>query len=83
MIFPQPEQNLSLSILVLASEIIAKHTTLVSVDEALMAFLKEDKNRTPELFLDTLTFLYTLGILELHEHKIQILKRDYTQKTLF
>lgn len=83
MIFPQPETDLSLSILVLGSELLSEHKNSVLVDTALLSFLDKDKRRNPELFLDTLTFLYTLGIIELDGYKIKFLKNDYTQASIF
>lgn len=83
MIFPHPETDLSLSVLVLGSELIADNKNMVLIDDALMSFLKKDKRRSPELFLDTLTFLHTLEIVELKGYKIKFLKNDHTQTSIF
>ncbi len=81
MIFPHPETDLSLSILVLGSEILSEHKKSVLIDNALMSFLKKDKKRTPELFLDTLTFLYTLGMVELQGYKIKFQEKQPKKAT--
>jgi len=83
MIIPYPENNLSLSIFVLGSEIIQLLKQEMNIDMLLMEFLKSDNRRSPELFMDTLTFLFAIGFIQIKGYKIKILKNDYTQTTLF
>ncbi len=83
MIIPYPENNLSLSIFVLGSEIIQLLKQETNVNKLLMEFLKSDKRRSPELFMDTLTFLFAVGLINIKGYKIKKNKNDYTQTTLF
>ncbi len=70
--------------MVLGSELLSEHKSTVLIDEALLLFLEKDKKRSPELFLDTLTFLHSLGIVELQGYKLKFLKKnDTTQSSLF
>jgi hypothetical protein len=85
MITPQPESDLSMNIMVVGSDIIKilrKSKDYLIVEDLLYKFLSVDKRRTPELFFDTVTFLYSLGIITEDNYKVR-LKHDYTQKTLF
>lgn len=80
MIKPHPESDLSLNIMVLGSEIIKllqsatrKSGRLVFVEDLLEDFLKQDKKRTPDLFIYSLVFLYGLGMIERQGYKIGLL----------
>ena len=86
MIRPHPEGDLSTNILVLGSEIIkmldrAKTSTVV--EDVMEDFLKRDANRTPDAFLDTLTFLFMLGLIEFKAYRIRLNKHDFAEATLF
>jgi len=87
MIFPHPESDLSLSLMVLGSELIeflSKKRGYVFVEDLLIKFLQKDERRTPDLFLDTLTFLYSVGAIHYEGYKIKkVEKNDYTQRALF
>ena len=86
MIIPQPEGDLSLNIFVLASEIIDRFKSrknYVVVEEIMRDFLKKDKKRTPEAFLDALTFLFTVGVIEYKGYKVRLKRNDFTQSRLF
>lgn len=75
MIIPQPESDLSLNIMVTASDIINllnKKKEYVIVDEMLKIFLKSDSRRTPEIFFNSITFLYTLEIIKENNYKIKL-----------
>lgn len=82
MILPHPESNLKINILVLGASIIKILNRspfkgkYVVIDDVLEKFLKEDKDRTLDLFLDTLTFLYCIGNIERKEYKIKLIKRE-------
>ena len=86
MIIPHPESDLSINILVLASEIIDRFKSrknYVVVEEIMRDFLKKDKKRTPEAFLDALTFLFTIGVIEYKAYKVRLKTNDFTQSRLF
>lgn len=85
MIIPQPEADLSLNIMVVGADIIKiliKSKDDMTVDTLIKKFLLKDNRRTPQLFFDTITFLYILGIFEENNNIIKI-KYGYTQKNLF
>lgn len=84
MIRPQPESDLSMNILVLGSEvaqILKDKRSFVVIEELLEKFLIKDKRRTPDLFMDTLTYLYSLNMIEYEGYKVKI--NDFTQMHLF
>ncbi len=87
MIFPHPESDLSLSLIVLGSELLEQLNEkkgYVFVEDLLIAFLKKDKRRTPDMFIDTLTFLYAVGAIRHKAYKIRkVKKNDHSQRSLF
>lgn len=85
MLKPNTETDLSLSIMYLGSEIVSilSPQKYIYIEEVLTKFLQSDKRRNPELFLDTLTFLYSLNLVENSGYKIKLKKHAYTQTTLF
>ncbi len=85
MIIPQPESDLSLNIMVTAADIIKilkKRKEYIIVDGLMKNYLKEDNRRTPEMFFNAITFLFTLGIITEQNYKMRLTHGD-TQKTLF
>jgi len=86
MIKPNPESDLSLNILVIGSEIVdflKRQDSFTVLEDMLLDILCKDHRRTPALFVDALTFLYTVGLIEQKGYKIKLLKKnDYTQPNL-
>lgn len=84
MITPQPEADMSLNVLIVGADIIKMlfRNKEMTVDGLLNEFMIKDNLRTHQLFYDTLTFLFILGVLEESNYIIRI-KHGYTQKTLF
>ncbi|HLP46538.1 MAG TPA: hypothetical protein VK469_11345 [Candidatus Kapabacteria bacterium] len=85
MILPHPESDLSLNIMVLGVDIVKKlkhHSNFHLVENLMEEFLKKDKKRTPEMFMNTLTFLYALGLIERKDYKVKLTPRAI-QKELF
>lgn len=86
MLIPEPESDLSLNIIVLASDIIHllhESKDYLMIDDLMLKFLERNKKRTHSLFFDSLTFLYTLGIVIIKIYKVRLKKFGFTQKTLF
>lgn len=86
MLLPHPESDLTLSIFVLGSEIITvlrekKDFTLV--ENIMRDFLKKSEKRSPDLFFDVLTFLYTIGFLDYRGYKVRLKKHDSSKPYLF
>ena len=86
MILPQPESDLSYSVIVVGADLIGilkkdKEKQMI-IEEAMRRFLAQDKRRTKKLFFDTLTFLYALGIISEDHYRVRLIN-GYSQKTLF
>lgn len=86
MILPHPESNLKTNLMVLGADIINimskspfKNKYAV-VDDVMTTFLKADRDRTPDLFLFSLTFLHTIGSIEKKGYKIKLVKNDGMQQ---
>ncbi len=79
MILPHPESNLKTNLMVLGAEIIyimnksSFKGKYVLVDKVMNKFLEGDKNRTPDLFMYAIAFLYTIGSIEKRAYKIKLL----------
>lgn len=85
MILPHPESDLSLNIMVLGVDIVKKlrhHPKSHLIENLMEEFLKKDKKRTPEIFINTLTFLYALGLIERKDYKIKLTPKAI-QRELF
>lgn len=86
MLLPHPESNLALNTLVLGSDLICllrEKEEFVLAETVLKEFLKSDEVRSPDNFFDTLTFLYTIGLIEYKGYKIRLKQNDNAQPTLF
>ncbi len=86
MILLHPESNLKTNLMVLGADIISIMSKppfkdkFAVVDDVIMKFLKQDSSRTPNLFLYSITFLYTLGSIEKKGYKIKLIKREEETK---
>ena len=91
MILPHPESNLKINLMVLGADLIdimgksPFKNKYVVVDDVMMKFLKADKNRTPDLFLYSLTFLHLIGSIEKKGYKIKLVPNENSnaQQSLF
>jgi hypothetical protein len=87
MLVPQPESDLSLGLIVVGADIIKilkeTHGQPMVIDDVLRKFIKFDSRRNFNLFLDALTFLYTIGAIKEENYKVSLKYGGYTQKTLF
>jgi len=75
MISPQPEADLSLNVMILGADVIKilkSSQDYVIAEDLLNKFLFTNKKRSHDLFFDTLTFLYTLGIIREENYKIRL-----------
>jgi len=88
MILPHPESDLNYNILVLGADIInllnksSFNGKYVVIDDVLEKFLKGDSERSLDLFLNTLTFLHTIGSIERKDYKIKLIKTDITPQQI-
>lgn len=87
MIKLHPDNDLDLSIIVLGSDILnflKGQKKQVIIEDILNHFLQKDNRRTPILFMDTLVFLFSVGIIQQDGYKIGVKNQnDHTQLNLF
>lgn len=75
MILPHPESDLSLNIMVVAADIVEllkKRSTFVLAESLMDEFLKKDKRRTPEIFINSVTFLFAFGYIEQSGYRLRL-----------
>lgn len=89
MIIPHPESDMKLNVMVLGSELIkiltkrGKREKYVLVENVMTDFLKEDERRTPDLFIYSLLFLYSVGLIDHRGYKIKLTPHVPKQTKLF
>ena len=85
MILPHPESDLSVNIMVLGIDIIRllKDRDFVLVEDVLSGFVRSGSKRTPDMFLNTLTFLYSCGLIEKRGYRIKLTPQQVKQTKLF
>jgi hypothetical protein len=85
MILPHPESDLRLNIMVLGADLIEqlKGQDFVLVESLLEKFLKKGAKRTPDMFFNSLTFLYSCGVIERKDYKIKLVVKSIKQTSLF
>lgn len=75
MILPHPESDLTMNIMVMGTDIVKQlngRTNFLLIEKLLQSFLKKDKRRTPDMFMNTLTFLYSVGLVEQKGYRIKL-----------
>ncbi len=78
MILPHPETDFSTNILVVSADIIKelkRHKKTVLLEKIMQSFLNSDIKRTPGLFIKSLVFLYSFGIIEYDNYKVKLVPR--------
>ncbi len=86
MILPHPESDLSLNIIVMAADVICllkKKRAFVLVESLMNDFLKKDKRRTPEMFINSVTFLFTFGYIEQSGYRLRLDEKAIKQPQQF
>jgi hypothetical protein len=79
MIFPHPESNFSLNLMVLGSDIVKilkLQKDFVLIEKILNIFLQKEEKRTPEMFLNALSFLFAMGLIEKKNYRIKLISRN-------
>ena len=56
-----------------------KHSFML-VEDVMEEFLKGNDQRTPDMFLNSLSFLYAVGIIERNEYRIKLLRHNKQDK---
>jgi len=85
MIIPHPESDMSMNLMVVASDILSilrSKKEYVLVDKVFKEFIKKDARRTPDMFFNAVTYLFSLGIVKEQNYKMRIIDGN-TQKTLY
>ena len=75
MILPHPESDLSLNVMVMAADIVRvlkKHRDFTFVDRLMEDFIRLDPRRTPEMFINSATFLFAFGYIEQSGYKLRL-----------
>ncbi|MEA3450540.1 MAG: hypothetical protein U9Q83_01400 [Bacteroidota bacterium] len=83
MILPHPETDFSTNILVVATDIIKElkhHKKTVLLEKLMQSFLNKDIKRTPDLFIKSLVFLYSFGLIEYDNYKVKLTPRTRKQQ---
>lgn len=85
MILPHPESDLKLNIMTLGADIIQqlRSQNFVLVETLLEKFIKQNSKRTPDMFFNALTFLYSFSVLECKEYKVRLILKNTKQTNLF
>lgn len=89
MIIPHPEDNFNLNITVLGADIIKflsakkRLNNFILIENALLDFLKKDEKRTPDLFFNSLVFLFSIGLIERRDYRIKLTPSINKQTPLF
>lgn len=79
MIIPHPESDMSLNLMVISSDIIRilqNKKDYVLIDNILKEFLNKDDRRTQDMFFNSITFLFSLGIIKEENYKMRLTYGD-------
>jgi len=80
MILAHPDSDLRKNLMVIGADIVKILSTknrkdnFVLVEDVMEEFLKANDQRTPDMLLNSLTFLYAVGIIERNEYRVKLLK---------
>ena len=86
MILAHPDSDLRKNLMVVGVDIVKLLTIknrkdkYVLIEDIMEEFLKLNEKRTPDMFLNSLTFLFTVGIIERNEYRIKLLKPTKQKK---
>ncbi len=79
MIIPHPESDMSLNLMVVSSDILNTLNSkkdYVLIDNVLKEFINKDSRRTPDMFFNAITYLFSLGIIKEQNYKVRIVNGD-------
>jgi len=86
MILPHPETDFSINILVVSADIIKdlkNKKGKVLVESVMQSFLKQDIKRSPDLFWKCLVFLYSIGLVDYENYKLNLTPKSGKHYSLF
>ncbi len=79
MILAHPDSDLKKNLMVLSSDIVLilnskkRKDAFILVEDVMDEFLKASDKRTPDMFLNSLSFLFSVGIIEKNQYRIKLL----------
>jgi len=74
-ILPHPESDLSLNLMVVAADVVdllGKRREYVLTESLMRDFLNRDRRRTPEMFINSVTFLYAFDLIEQEGYRLRL-----------
>lgn len=86
MILAHPDSDLRKNLMVIGADIVKllsiknRKNKYVLIEDIMEEFLKVSDKRTPDMFLNSLAFLFSVGILERSEYRIKLLKPTIQKK---
>jgi hypothetical protein len=78
-IIPHPESDMSLNLMVVSSDILSilrSKKDYVLIDNVLKEFISKDSRRTPDMFFNAITYLFSLSIIKEQNYKVRIVNGD-------
>jgi len=76
MIIPHPESDISLNLMVVSSDILSvlkREDDYVLIENILKEFISKDNRRTPDMFFNAITYLFSLGVIIVHNYKVRVI----------
>lgn len=86
MILAHPDSDLRKNLMVIGADIVKllsiknRKNKYVLIEDIMEEFLKVSDKRTPDMFLNSLAFLFSVGIIERSEYRIKLLKPAFQKK---
>lgn len=86
MILAHPDSDLRKNLMVISADIVKllsiknRKDKYVLIEDIMEEFLKVSDKRTPDMFLNSLAFLFSVGIIERSEYRIKLLKPTIKKK---
>ena len=86
MILAHPDSDLRKNLMVIGADIVKllsiknRKNKYVLIEDIMEEFLKVSDKRTPDMFLNSLAFLFSVGIIERNEYRIKLLKTTIQKK---
>lgn len=86
MILAHPDSDLRKNLMVVGADIVSildaknHRDKFILVEDVMEEFLKADNQRTPDMFLNSLSFLFAMGIIERTDYRVKLLKLNKQTK---
>ncbi len=86
MILAHPDSDLRKNLMVVGADIVKllsiknRQDKYALVEDIMEDFLKVSDKRTPDMFLNSLAFLFAVGIIEKNQYRIKLVKQNAQKK---